>query len=81
MANTNTINNFSAYILTVKYNKNYFNNPNEKRTRKLKFVSTEDKTIIEIQRNFPNAKVLNSKKIQTSKNTTILDFMKNFKIS
>jgi hypothetical protein len=81
MTNTNTINNFSAYILTVKYNKDYFKKSNEPLTKKLKYVSSDDRTLQQIQRNYPNCKVLNSEKIQTSKNTTILDFMKNYKIS
>ena len=81
MKNTNTIIDFNAYVVTIKFNKEYFENSNESLTKKLKFVSTNNSTTKEIQRNYPNAKVINVEKIIIPQNYTITDFMSNYKIS
>ena len=59
--------NFFNYIITVKFNKDYFDNPNEPLTKKLEFSSVGERTLQEIQRCYPNSKVLNVEKIKSNK--------------
>jgi len=80
MKNTKTSISFNAYVITLKFNEDYFDNPNEKLIKKVKYVSSDDRTLQEIQRNYPNAKVINTEKISLSKNYSITDFMSNYNI-